>query len=165
MHLQGLSIPPHTRLDKQDLLALIKQMGFVQVDSINTVERAHHMILFSRNQTYRPRHLKQLLEEGIQNRFQRYVELARRLRNGLLKIGMPPMTPEDQLNPVLTAAYGPVGVKTSLIVKYLAEAHKIIISGGLGDLKEKTFRIGHMSPIVTENDIDEVLDALKKFKA
>ena len=109
--------------------------------------------------------LKQLLEEGIQNRFQRYVELARRLRNGLLKIGMPPMTPEDQLNPVLTAAYGPVGVKTSLIVKYLAEAHKIIISGGLGDLKEKTFRIGHMSPIVTENDIDEVLDALKKFKA
>ncbi|MGI9483888.1 MAG: winged helix-turn-helix domain-containing protein [Hyphomicrobiales bacterium] len=63
LHLQGLTIPPHTRLDKQSLLALIHQMGFVQIDSINTVERAHHMILFSRNQTYQPKHLRQLLED------------------------------------------------------------------------------------------------------
>ncbi len=63
MHLQGLSIPPHTRLDKEDLYALIERMGFVQLDSINTVERAHHMILFARNQTYRQKHLKQLHED------------------------------------------------------------------------------------------------------
>jgi uncharacterized protein YcaQ len=31
-----------------DLLGLIDRIGFVQVDSINTVERAHHMILFAR---------------------------------------------------------------------------------------------------------------------
>ena len=42
-----------------DLIALI---GFVQVDSINTVERAHHMILFSRRQSYQPAALKALLE-------------------------------------------------------------------------------------------------------
>lgn len=45
-----------------DLLALIRRLGFVQVDSINTVERAHHMILWSRRQTYRPGHLTPLLE-------------------------------------------------------------------------------------------------------
>ena len=38
-------------------------MGFVQVDSINTVERAHHMILFSRNQTYRKENFSSLLEK------------------------------------------------------------------------------------------------------
>ncbi len=45
-----------------DLLNLIHRIGFVQVDSINTVERAHHMILWSRRQSYRPKHLQKLLE-------------------------------------------------------------------------------------------------------
>lgn len=46
----------------QELLSLIRRLGFVQVDSINTVERAHHMILWSRRQSYRPQNLKPLLE-------------------------------------------------------------------------------------------------------
>ncbi len=33
------------------------------MDSIYSVARAHDMILFSRNQTYRPNHLKRLLEK------------------------------------------------------------------------------------------------------
>lgn len=45
-----------------ELLALIRRLGFVQVDSINTVERAHHMILWSRRQAYRPENLVPLLK-------------------------------------------------------------------------------------------------------
>ena len=37
-----------------DLAALIDRIGFVQVDSINTVARAHQMILLARKQTYQP---------------------------------------------------------------------------------------------------------------
>ena len=44
------------------LAALIDRIGFVQVDSINTVERAHHMILWSRRQSYRPEALHRLIE-------------------------------------------------------------------------------------------------------
>ncbi len=44
------------------LAQLINRIGFVQVDSINTVERAHHMILFARRQSYKPGSLKRLLE-------------------------------------------------------------------------------------------------------
>jgi uncharacterized protein YcaQ len=58
----GLAASPSRKQTKTDLLDLIERIGFVQVDSINTVERAHHMILFSRNQTYRRRHLNALLE-------------------------------------------------------------------------------------------------------
>jgi uncharacterized protein YcaQ len=47
----------------QDLHALIERIGFVQVDSINTVARAHDMILWSRRQSYRPPALKRLLEQ------------------------------------------------------------------------------------------------------
>lgn len=44
------------------LAALIDRIGFVQVDSITTVERAHHMILWARRHQYRPIALKPLLE-------------------------------------------------------------------------------------------------------
>ncbi len=45
-----------------ELLRLIRRLGFVQIDSINTVERAHHMILWSRRPSYRPKELRLLHE-------------------------------------------------------------------------------------------------------
>lgn len=60
--LQGLADPPRRKLTADGLLALIERIGFVQVDSVNVVARAHHMILFARNQTYRPALLQRLLE-------------------------------------------------------------------------------------------------------
>lgn len=47
----------------QALHDLIERIGFVQVDSINTVARAHDMILWSRRQAYRPPALKRLVEK------------------------------------------------------------------------------------------------------
>jgi hypothetical protein len=48
---QGLARPIGARLTREGLYDLVEQLVFVQVDSINTVERAHHLILFSRNHT------------------------------------------------------------------------------------------------------------------
>lgn len=48
-------------MGKLDVLALIKQLGFVQLDSIRVVARAHHHILWSRNQNYREPMLNTLL--------------------------------------------------------------------------------------------------------
>ncbi|NSY37483.1 winged helix-turn-helix domain-containing protein [Leisingera sp. ANG59] len=45
-----------------DLLTLIQRLGFVQLDSINTVARAHDMILYSRRPGYRAQNLKRLYE-------------------------------------------------------------------------------------------------------
>lgn len=44
------------------LAGLVGRIGFVQVDSITTVARAHDMILWSRRQGYRPPALKRALE-------------------------------------------------------------------------------------------------------
>ncbi|KIT14372.1 winged helix-turn-helix domain-containing protein [Jannaschia aquimarina] len=43
-----------------DLQGVIEDLGFVQVDSINTVARAHHMILHARRTSYRPDALHRL---------------------------------------------------------------------------------------------------------
>jgi uncharacterized protein YcaQ len=57
-----LITPPNAPLAKGGLADLVTRLGFVQVDSINTVERAHHMILWSRAQGYRPADLRPGLE-------------------------------------------------------------------------------------------------------
>jgi len=45
------------------LEALVQQLGYVQLDSINVVERAHHLILGCRTPDYRPEQFQALLEQ------------------------------------------------------------------------------------------------------
>jgi len=58
-----LTDPPTGPATGAALADLIDRLGFVQVDSIRTVERAHHMILWSRRNAYRPAALARLLEQ------------------------------------------------------------------------------------------------------
>ncbi|GAA0478657.1 crosslink repair DNA glycosylase YcaQ family protein [Parasphingorhabdus litoris] len=55
---QGLAQTPTGTLD---LLRIITDLGFVQLDTIRNVTRAHHHILWSRNQNYREPMLNKLL--------------------------------------------------------------------------------------------------------
>ena len=48
---------------KRELSKVIDQLGFVQVDTINVVARAHDLTLFSRLDGYRPEMLQTLLEK------------------------------------------------------------------------------------------------------
>lgn len=54
----GLSTPG---TGAPDVMALIRQIGFLQIDTIRNVTRAHHHILWSRNPNYRERMLWPLL--------------------------------------------------------------------------------------------------------
>ena len=109
--------------------------------------------------------LQLLVEEGIASRLERFKSLSLRLREGLKRAGMPAYTDVDSINPVLTAAYPPIGHSSGDVVQYLLKEHNIQISGGLGELKHTIFRIGHMSPVITESDIDILSEALCSFKA
>lgn len=57
---QGLASAPTGPLD---VLQIIKDLGFVQLDTIRIVARAHHHIIWSRNQNYREALLGKLLSE------------------------------------------------------------------------------------------------------
>ena len=63
LHRHALAEAPNGPATGADLARLIDRIGFVQIDSINTVARAHHMILFSRRQSYKPEALKRLHEK------------------------------------------------------------------------------------------------------
>ncbi|MEK9726116.1 MAG: crosslink repair DNA glycosylase YcaQ family protein [Rhodospirillaceae bacterium] len=62
LDLQGLAESPRRRLGREGLRDLSRRLGLVQVDSIQWVERAHHMILASRWDGYRQKDLLRLIE-------------------------------------------------------------------------------------------------------
>jgi uncharacterized protein YcaQ len=68
LYAQGLSAAPTGALDVR---GTIQRLGFVQLDTIQVVSRAHHHILWSRNQNYREPMLNKLLqkERGVFEHF------------------------------------------------------------------------------------------------
>ncbi len=61
---QGLLDDPARRATPAVTRRLVKKLGYVQIDSINVIERAHHLILASRLDGYEPRMLHRLLEKN-----------------------------------------------------------------------------------------------------
>jgi hypothetical protein len=61
---QGLAQLPRQPVEKQDVLAAIRRMGALQIDSIHVVARSPYLVLWSRLGDYDPAWLDELLEEG-----------------------------------------------------------------------------------------------------
>lgn len=109
--------------------------------------------------------LQSIQADGLDNRLQRYEKIAARLRAGVRALGMRTAVSDELMSPVLTAIYMPDGIPSSELVRYLAEAHNIKITGGFGALKEQVFRVGHMGGTMQESDIDTLLEAIQQFLA
>ncbi|HMN95127.1 MAG TPA: crosslink repair DNA glycosylase YcaQ family protein [Phycisphaerales bacterium] len=60
---QGLLDSPVGAAPANRVAACVERLGFVQIDSINVVERAHHLTLHTRLDEYRPASLHALLED------------------------------------------------------------------------------------------------------
>jgi uncharacterized protein YcaQ len=61
---QGLQTAPAAPATKADVLATIRRMGVLQIDTINVVARSPYLVLWSRLGAYEPRWLDELLREG-----------------------------------------------------------------------------------------------------
>ena len=61
---QGLSAPPTMSPASEDLLACIKRMGYLQIDTIQAVRRSQYLVLWSRLGDYDPAWLDELHAEG-----------------------------------------------------------------------------------------------------
>jgi uncharacterized protein YcaQ len=61
---QGLDRPPARAASKADVLAAIRRMCLLQIDTINVVARSPYLVLWSRLGEYKPAWLDELLAEG-----------------------------------------------------------------------------------------------------
>lgn len=105
--------------------------------------------------------LRMVMEEGIENRIDRHGRVAASLRAGLEALGIGFLaSPQDRLNP-LTAAIVPEGVDDATVRQKLLNDFNIEISGGLGDLRGKVWRIGLMGESAREVNVFALLSALE----
>jgi alanine-glyoxylate transaminase/serine-glyoxylate transaminase/serine-pyruvate transaminase len=109
--------------------------------------------------------LQSLVGTGLDTRLRHYEALAKRLRDGLREIGLPPSVPDSLMSSVLTVATCPPGISSQEILAYLANEHHIKITTGFAELRDTVIRIGHMGGVISESDINNLLSALRQFLA
>ncbi len=61
---QGMLTTPRRKAAKADVLAAIRRMALLQIDTISVVARSPYLVLFSRLGAYDPAWLDELLAEG-----------------------------------------------------------------------------------------------------
>jgi aspartate aminotransferase-like enzyme len=87
--------------------------------------------------------LRQLLEEGIENVFERHVLLGRAAREGVKGMGLKLFGPDEDMNSAVTAANVPEGIDGKQLVRLVFREHGIQVAGGQGPMEGRIFRIGH----------------------
>jgi alanine-glyoxylate transaminase/serine-glyoxylate transaminase/serine-pyruvate transaminase len=105
--------------------------------------------------------MRNILEEGLDKRFERHHRITQILREGLREGGFRLYVPDDIASNGVTAVLGPEG-KTDELLAYVRAQEGILLAGSLGELKGKVFRIGHMGPGANEESVSSVLSALKR---
>jgi aspartate aminotransferase-like enzyme len=85
-----------------------------------------------------------LLDEGLDNAFDRHVRLGRACREGAKAMGLELFSPDEDRSAVVTAILTPEGIDAQELRLALRDRWGVTIAGGHGDLKNRLFRIGHI---------------------
>ena len=101
-----------------------------------------------------------LLDDGLENAFERHVRLGRACRAGIKAMGLELFSPDEDRAAIVTAARMPEGMSSSDLTLALRERHGVTIAGGQGQLKNAIFRIGHIG-WYDEFDIATALNAVE----
>ena len=103
-----------------------------------------------------------ILEEGIENCWQRHQQNAELLWEGLEKLGLVCHVEKEFRLPTLTTVRIPDGVNGKAVSSYLLKEYNIEIGGGLGELAGKVWRIGLMGYNSRPENVLLLLEALRK---
>ena len=107
--------------------------------------------------------LRRIMEEGLEAHFQRHLHAAQGVRAGLQRLGFELFTPEACVSPVLTAVRALPGLDVEDLLRYLIEEWQIMVSGGLGELKGRVFRVGHIGKAASQEYVDRFLAGVEAY--
>tara|TARA_Y100000590_G_scaffold469346_1_gene656393 strand:- start:4618 stop:5706 length:1089 start_codon:yes stop_codon:yes gene_type:complete len=103
--------------------------------------------------------LKQILNEGIENVFQRHFDIAETTRNGIKSIGLELFADHNVASNTVTSVKIPEEIDGKKLITRMREKHNIILAGGQQELSGKIFRIGHLG-LCSEEEINDVIESL-----
>jgi aspartate aminotransferase-like enzyme len=88
-----------------------------------------------------------MLEEGLQNVFNRHKVCSDALYSGLSAIGLTPFAKEEDRSISIVALNYLDGLEDKTFRSTLADKFKVLVAGGFGNLKGKVFRVGCMGEV------------------
>lgn len=103
--------------------------------------------------------LQEMDAEGIENRYARHARLNAKVHAWVEKHGYEFFAPEGYRSKALTCVANNKETDLPKLIQLLRENHSLIIDGGYGKVKGKTFRISNMGD-ETDETMDMVLNAL-----
>jgi len=104
--------------------------------------------------------LNMVAAEGLEKRFARHVALSKAVQSAFTKLGLEIVAEENRRAYTMTAAYYPAKVDDESFRSRMAARHGVVVAGGLGQLRGKSFRVGHMGN-VSPNDILATVGAVE----
>jgi aspartate aminotransferase-like enzyme len=99
----------------------------------------------------------------LQSHFDHYLQACHAVRQGLQELGFEMLVPDAWASPIATAVKKHPEFRVSDLTRYLAQSLGILVSGGLGPLAGKIFRVGHMGKAATRPYLMEFLFAVESF--
>lgn len=105
--------------------------------------------------------LERMLAEGLEARFERHAAMAELTRGWATSRGLELYAPEGYRSQTVTTIDNKLGIEVSKLNAFLSE-RGMRIANGYGQLKNLTFRIGHMGEL-TLTDMEELLAAMDDF--
>lgn len=107
--------------------------------------------------------LSVVLEEGLENRWQRHQAVHQYLKGKLENMGFRYLVKEANRLPNLNAVYLPEGLEEAKIRRQLLNDYNIEVGGGLGAFAGKIWRIGIMGESCTKNHVNTLVGALEEL--
>ena len=108
--------------------------------------------------------LNLVLEEGLENRWERHKKVHEALRIELEELGFRFVVEENYRLPNLNSVFLPEGVDEAKWRSELLTKFNIEVGGGLGAFAGKIWRIGIMGESCTMKHVDILIDAIKKLR-
>lgn len=109
--------------------------------------------------------LRMVLDEGLEERWQRHLRASRALRAGLGAMQLELFTDETHRVPMITLVRVPAGVDETGVRAQLLEQHGIEIMAAFGPLRGRVWRIGAMGTNATRPSVLSVLAGVEAVLA
>ncbi len=107
--------------------------------------------------------LSMVLEEGLQERFDRHTQAAQMTRMGVRALGLELWPVRETIaSTCVTAVSVPEGLDAHRLLAHMRNRYGLVIAGSLKELEGKVVRIGHMGHMARPSFVQLALGALER---
>ncbi len=107
--------------------------------------------------------LQKIVAMGLQAHFDKYRRASQAVRRGLRNLGFEMFVEDAFASPIVTGVCRRSEFELAEMSQWLVEQRSIAIGGGLGELADEMFRVGHLGKAATREYLVDFLYAMEEF--